>query len=264
MVHPDEYWQSTMPAYRSVYGHERDVWLPWEWSDEFRLRNTIYPMYLSIPMHLNKALGIDTNWVVRVTPYLAHVPIVILNDIFLWKVSKRLIGHDAARICYIAYFFNRFQTQHIIRTLTNSIEQMFTVVAFYYYIDQKDKFTLNTVILTALISIAFMIRNTSPVGWIPLLAIKVLREGSLVPFIMSGVCVALPILFFCVWVDTKMYGADTWVFTGYNFLEMNILHGLSKYFGEDGPLYYGIVGIPSMYTALTLVAPVSIFTHFAF
>ena len=110
MVHPDEYWQSTMPAYRSVYGHERDVWLPWEWSDEFRLRNTIYPMYLSIPMHLNKALGIDTNWVVRVTPYLAHVPIVILNDIFLWKVSKRLIGHDAARICYIAYFFNRFQT----------------------------------------------------------------------------------------------------------------------------------------------------------
>lgn len=117
---------------------------------------------------------------------------------------------------------------HIIRTLTNSIEQIFTVVAFYFYIDQKNKFTLNTVILTALISIAFMMRNTSPVGWIPLLAIKVLREGSLLPFLLSGIFVALPILFFCVWVDTTMYNSDKWVFTGYNFLEMNIIHGLSK------------------------------------
>ena len=115
---------------------------------------------------------------------------------------------------------------------------MFTVVAFYFYLDQKNKFTINTVILTALISIAFMMRNTSPVGWIPLLAIKVLKEGSLLPFILSGIFVALPILFFCVWVDTKVYNADTWVVTGYNFLEMNILHGLSKTFGEDDFFWY--------------------------
>lgn len=189
-------------------------------------------------MHLNKWMGIDTNFVVRVTPYLAHLPIVIVNDIFIWKVSKRVIGHDAARICFLAQFFNRYQTMHMIRTLTNSIEQMFTVVAFYFYIDQKDKFTTNTVILTALISIAFMIRNTSPIGWVPLLAIKVFREGSWWPFVKSGIFVALPILFFCVWVDTKMYQSDKWVFTGYNFLEMNILHGLSKTFGEDGFFWY--------------------------
>jgi phosphatidylinositol glycan class B len=139
---------------------------------------------------------------------------------------------------------------------------MFTVVAFYFYLDQKDKFTVNTVILTALISFAFMMRNTSPVGWIPLLAIKVLREGSLVPFIISGLFVALPILFFCVYVDTKMYNADTWVLTGYNFLEMNILHGLSKYFGEDGPLYYLIVAIPSIFIILCPLAYFSFCTHY--
>ena len=139
---------------------------------------------------------------------------------------------------------------------------MFTVVAFYFYLDQKGKFTVNTVILTALISIAFMMRNTSPVGWIPLLAIKVLREGSLVPFIISGLFVALPILFFCVYVDTKMYNADTWVLTGYNFLEMNILHGLSKYFGEDGPFYYLVVAIPSIFIILCPLAYVSLYTHY--
>lgn len=205
MVHPDEYWQSTQPAYRQVYGDELDVWLPWEWSDKFRLRNCLYPMYLALPMQICKDLGIDTNMVVRITPYLAHLPVVLLNDWFTWKVAKRVTTRDAARLGFIFYFFNRFETMHLIRTLTNSIEQMFTVVAFYYYLDQKDKFTMNTVILTALISIAFMMRNTSPVGWIPLLAIKVFREGSLLPFIISGLFVALPILFACVYIDTKMY-----------------------------------------------------------
>ena len=89
-----------------------------------------------------------------------------------------------------------------------------------------------------------MMRNTSPVGWIPLLAIKVLREGALIPFIISGIFVALPILFATVWIDTIMYNADTWVLTGYNFLEMNILHGLSKYFGEDDFFWYFRFSIP--------------------
>lgn len=55
-VHPDEYWQSTQPAYAYVYGSERDVWLPWEWSAKFRLRNTLYPMYLAIPLSIAKHL----------------------------------------------------------------------------------------------------------------------------------------------------------------------------------------------------------------
>jgi len=121
---------------------------------------------------------------------------------------------------------------------------------------------MNTVILTALISIAFMMRNTSPVGWIPLLAIKVLREGSLVPFIISGLFVALPILFFCVYVDTKMYNSDTWVLTGYNFLEMNILHGLSKTFGESDFWQYISCEIPSSFGLVTpFIFVATILTH---
>ena len=106
-----------------------------------------------------------------------------------------------------------------------------------------------------------MMRNTSPVGWLPLLAIKVIREGSLLPFIVSGLFVALPIIFGCVWMDTVVYGSDKWVFTGYNFLEMNIIHGLSKYFGEDGPFYYLIAAAPSIFVILVPVAILSVFTH---
>jgi Alg9-like mannosyltransferase family len=47
MVHPDEYWQATEVAYNLVYG---GVDLPWEWSNAYRLRNTVYPYYLAAPL----------------------------------------------------------------------------------------------------------------------------------------------------------------------------------------------------------------------
>lgn len=109
-----------------------------------------------------------------------------------------------------------------------------------------------------------MIRNTSPVGWVPLLAYKVLKEGSLLPFIISAVFVAIPIIFGCVWLDTWFYGSDTWVITGYNFLEMNVLHGLSKYFGEDDSFKYVYAGYPGIFTVMCIPALISMFTHIKF
>jgi hypothetical protein len=108
-----------------------------------------------------------------------------------------------------------------------------------------------------------MMRNTSPVGWIPLLAIKIFREGSFVPFLLSGIFVALPILFGCVWIDTKFYGSETWVLTGYNFLQMNLLDGLSKYFGEDPPWYYITIAALAIFTTLyPFLVYANLYTHF--
>jgi hypothetical protein len=108
---------------------------------------------------------------------------------------------------------------------------------------------MNTIIMTALISIAFMMRNTSPIGWIPLLAHKVLFKGSLPPFIISAILVAVPIIAFCTYVDSWFYGGDDWTFTGINFLRVNVLHGLSKYFGEDPWYWYQAFSLVN-YTAI--------------
>jgi len=55
-----------------------------------------------------KTLDMDTNYLVNITPYLAHLPVVLLTDYFTWKVAKRVVGHDAARLSTILIFFNRF------------------------------------------------------------------------------------------------------------------------------------------------------------
>ena len=95
-----------------------------------------------------------------------------------------------------------------------------------------------------------MIRNTSPVGWIPLLAIKVLREGSLIPFIISGIFVAIPVIAICVASDTLYYGGEELVLTGKNFLEVNVIQGLSKFFGTDPFYWYFVAFAPSIYTVI--------------
>lgn len=62
--------------------------------------------------------------------------------------------------------------------------------------------------------------------------------------------VALPILALCTYVDTVYYGGTEWVFTGVNFLKVNVVHGLSKYFGEDPWYWYLIAFAPAIYTVI--------------
>ena len=98
--------------------------------------------------------------------------------------------------------FSKVQNEFNLKCFTNSVEQILSVIAFYYFLEQKNKFTAKTAVLTATITLSFMMRNTSPIGWIPLLALKVLFEGALLPFIISAIFVAVPVIAMTVVLDT--------------------------------------------------------------
>jgi hypothetical protein len=93
----------------------------------------------------------------------------------------------------------------MIRPFTNSIEEMLTIIGFYYYLKVDNKMSKDTAIFTAVVSLQFMMRNTSPIGWIPLLCVKVFRDGAFVPFFISLIFVAIPILFLSTLLDSWYY-----------------------------------------------------------
>ena len=110
-------------------------------------------------------------------------------------------------------------------------------------------------------------RNTSPIGWVPLLAIKVLFEGSLIPFIKAGIFVAIPLIGITIALDTLYYlgtvnGKD-WVFTSYNFVEKNLLYGFSEYFGTDPAHWYIVAFGPAIFTAMYPTVLYSMRTHWS-
>lgn len=205
MVHPDEYWQATEVAYNVVYG---GVDLPWEWHDDYRLRNTVYPYYLAAPLWILKQLGLDTNLAVRLCPYLAQCILLCISDSYLWDVGKQTVGAPATRIAFLFYLTNRTSNEFMTRCFSNSVETILYIIAYYYFLGVRDKFNINTAIMTALISLSFMIRNTSPVGWVPLLFYKVIYEGALIPFLIAAIVVALPIIGLCILLDSLYYGGD--------------------------------------------------------
>ena len=94
-----------------------------------------------------------------------------------------------------------------------------------------DKFTKWTGIFTALLTVEFMMRSTAPVGWVPLLLIKVIRDNALVSFIISAFLVAAPTLFAIVVLDSYYYsfpmfngdGTWKWVFNPWNFVKFNVI-----------------------------------------
>jgi len=118
------------------------------------------------------------------------------------------VGAPATRIAFIFYLTNRTANELMTRCFTNSVETIFYIIAFYYFLDVKNKFNKNTVIMTALISLSFVMRNTSPVGWIPLLISKIVYDGSFKSFALAGVFVSIPIIALGIALDSLYYGAD--------------------------------------------------------
>ena len=136
MAHPDEYWQVTQVAYREVYGdpiNGYDIDLPWEFHNDYRLRNAIYPLFHVGPMWLLKIFGLDTNWAIRVCPYVVHSCFVIIGDTYLWKIGKNTVGKSATQVAFVFYLTNRVQNAFLIRCFGNGIEEILTIVAFDFY-----------------------------------------------------------------------------------------------------------------------------------
>ena len=108
----------------------------------------------------------------------------------------------------------------------------------HFYLKLDRQFNCDLICFTACLTVGFVMRNTSPVGWIPLLFIKVFRDGLFPYFLSSAIVISLPIISLTVYLDSLYYSSKTdgntfeWVFTSWNFAQINVLSGLSKYFGD--------------------------------
>lgn len=238
-LYSDEYWQGTEVAYNIVYG---GVHLPWEWKTDFRLRNVIYPYYLALPMWLAKVLGLDTPLVVRLAPYAAHSAIAVASDYYFYKVTKKLMGIQVARVTFFYYFTNQFFNSFMIRCFSNSVEAMLHLLVFNYYLEITNKFDRNLVMVAFWLSIALGIRNTSIIAWVPLLIIKMIVKGAYLKFIYAGFLVALPAIAIVVALDSIYYGGLT--FTAWNFFVVNVLQNKSADFGVHPLWYYFTDALP--------------------
>jgi hypothetical protein len=90
-----------------AYGDQVDAIVTWEWLPIYALRNTIYPFYLSLPLHILRFLRIDSNFMVVNSMAVMNSIIQVVGDYFSFCLAERLMGKRGAVIFTGYSVFNR-------------------------------------------------------------------------------------------------------------------------------------------------------------
>ena len=116
----------------------------------------------------------------------------------------------------------------------------------------RNTFDRNVVLMTAALTVSFMIRNTSPISWPLLILLKIVKDGAFLPILISGFVVFLPLICAFTLIDSLYFGMQHFpVITALNFFNVNLGEGLSNYFGTD-PWYMYITGVFPLYFTASL------------
>jgi len=210
----------------------------WEWWTGYNLRTYLYPLYLSLPGHILKFLEMDTNFLIVNSIYLMHCLVWLLGDYYCFLFVRQLLGKREA-IATIAYSItSEHVNNYVLRTSANSVEGNLMFVVFYYFLNTKPRiFDKNLCLLTLAITISFTIRSSSIVGYVPLALILILKDFRyFIPILLAGITIAIPFVLVNLASDAHFYGYFT--VPQYNFVYVNVVLGISKFFGEMPWFYY--------------------------
>ena len=254
MLQADQWWQSSEIAYYWVYGADADKTngglitnqpLPWEWRPEYALRTVIFPGMIAAPLYLLKLLGLDFVYIIVYLPLIIHCCGLLVMDWYFYKLGQKLVGQVATDIAMPLYLFNHTFGQQMHRLFSSSYEAMLGVISLYYFEHISTSFDRPLAIVIALQSFSFVIRNTSPIGWVVLLTVKAVKTDFRKMFqnyIIGFFIIFLPIFSISIALDSWYYGKLTIV--PWNFIQVNVFAGLSQNFGADPLLKYVNLEIP--------------------
>ena len=121
--------------------------------------------------------------------------------------------------------FNKNINEIFGRTMTNGAEAVFWMIAFYYYFNLKYAdfnisknqyflfFEKNMALMTFSITMAFLVRSSSIIGWVPLALIYILSSNSFICILLNlfailkaALFVALPMIILSLGIDSFYYG----------------------------------------------------------
>lgn len=209
----------------------------WEWWTGYGLRTHMYPLWLSLPGQVLKAIGMDTNFLIVNSVYFQHMLILVLGDYYGFKFVRQLVGRQEAIICLIIALIHEHSNNYILRTSVNGVESSMLYIVFYHYINMRPQlFNRSLMYLTMAITVTFIVRSSSIIGYLPLALMAIFDDQRyFVPIVVAGLTVTIPMVATALYIDSYFYGY--WIVPQFNFVYFNVVEGLSNYFGLM-PWYY--------------------------
>ncbi|EPZ34938.1 Adaptin ear-binding coat-associated protein 1 NECAP-1 domain-containing protein [Rozella allomycis CSF55] len=239
---PDEYYQSLEPAHQVVYGNG---YITWEWVSA--IRSSLHPLLYCI-IYLIQKYFIKSNDFVIYGPKILNATFAAMTDYFLYLVAKNKYGEEVANWTVFHSVVSWWNFYALPRSLANSLETLFSTSILFLLL-KKDKH-----LAYLIISISSCFRITNIIMWIiPLCKILYLNYKQLKSMVLIG----LLMLCASIVMDSLYYGRL--VFVMLNFLEFNVLRGLSSFYGTHPWHWYFSQGV---WVISTIQYPLFIFGFF--
>lgn len=247
---PDEFWQGPEVAHNMVFGYGH---LSWEWKLNAKLRGATHPLLLfAIPYKFLQILGIDTPLLVAITPRIVQGIIAGIGDAYIYLYALKIFKNED--IAYLALFCSIFSWFHfycLIRTFSNSIETVLTIISLYYWplittsLSKEEDEDTNGVLSSSRMYGLFWcgacvtMRPTSAVLWLYVGLCEIYRVKTWKGRFNMLFYELIPAIFFWLFtsllIDRWFYGE--WTVVLFNFFEFNFVKGLDKLYGTH-PFYW--------------------------
>ncbi|XP_028926574.1 GPI mannosyltransferase 3 [Ornithorhynchus anatinus] len=234
---PDEYWQSLEVAHHMVFNYG---YLTWEWIEG--LRGYSYPLVFAGIYKILQLLGKDGVQLLIWGPRLAQAVLSAVADVKLYTLAKRLENQELAKWVFFCQLCSWFTWYCCTRTLTNTMETVLTTFALFYYPLEGSK-TMNSFQYPSLVAVAFVVRPTALIPWLPLLFRHFWQEPKKPNLVLHRfVPVGLATLGLSLIIDRIFFGE--WILVQFNFLKFNVLQNLSTFYGSHPWHWYLTQGFP--------------------
>lgn len=201
----------------------------WEWDPSNAIRSPLYPLLYAVYFKVVSLLNIDYTLFITYGPNLINACLLWVSDMYFYESVKTVYNARLAKFSFIVYLIAQYPLLMLTRTLSNTFEAMLLIVCVYYYVNMNLHSNCLKM-LTCLITISFIIRNTSVIPWIVPILWMIISKKLSKEFFLSGLIVALPLILFSITVDSIYYGKFTIV--AYNFYEFNVGEGKSVTYGS--------------------------------
>ncbi|RKP21165.1 hypothetical protein ROZALSC1DRAFT_27412 [Rozella allomycis CSF55] len=239
---PDEYYQSLEPAHQVVYGNG---YITWEWVGA--IRSSLHPLLYCI-LYLIQKYFIKSNDFVIYGPKILNATFAAMTDYFLYLVAENKYGKQVANWTVFHSVVSWWNFYALPRSLANSLETLFSTSILFLLL-KKDKH-----LAYLIISISSCFRITNIIMWIiPVSKILYMNYKQLKSMVLIG----LSVLCASIVMDSVYYGRL--VFVMLNFLEFNVLRGLSSFYGTHPWHWYFSQGV---WVISTIQYPLFIFGFF--
>ncbi|XP_072320671.1 GPI mannosyltransferase 3 [Eucyclogobius newberryi] len=236
---PDEYWQSLEISHHMVFNYG---YLTWEWKEG--IRGYSYPLLFAFVYKVLYYINYDSVHLLKWLPRILQTLLAAFADVKFFFLVGSLENTDTAKWTFICHLSSWFTWYCCTRTLTNSMETTLTTLALCYFPLPGSRSQSSWKYLT-LVALSVLVRPTALIVWFPLLIYHFWQEENKLKFIIHR-CALIGTLAILIstTIDCVFYGK--WTFVQFNFIKLNIFHGVADFYGSHPWHWYFTQGFPAV------------------